>query len=208
MYKLFIVEQGAVLRFFTAWQIRDLAVTTAVVSVIYMIAYFIVWAVITPVQQELLPEITKFASLLFLPHGVRVLATSLLGAKSVPGLVLGELAGNYFLWGLHDPVTLLLASLSAGCVTWVVFEGLLALRVNAFYLRVTEEPPPFHTLMLAGILASAANAFLLASLLEVDLSAGHVTSILAAYMTGDITGLLGVMLAARYISPVLSRVME
>ncbi|PZF76331.1 hypothetical protein DK847_14195 [Aestuariivirga litoralis] len=191
-----------------AWQVRDVVLTTAALACLYFLAYGLVWAVITPLQEGLLPEITRFASLLFLPHGIRVLATALVGGKAVPGLVLGELAGNYLLWGIHDPVTLLLASLIAGTVTWAVFEGLFVLRINAFYLRVTDEPPPFHTLMLAGILASAANAFLLTSLLEPDLGAGSVMAILAAYMTGDITGLLAVLLGAHYIMPLVSRACE
>lgn len=175
---------------------------------LYFLAYLAVWAAVTPLQQALLPAITSFASLLFLPHGIRVFATSLIGGKSVPGLVLGEVAGNYLLWGLHDPVQLIVLSLISGSVTWLVFEGLLALRVNAFYLRVTDEPPSFHTLMLAGILSSAANAFLCTALSEHEMGAGLVTSILAAYMTGDVTGLLGVMLAARYLWPLLARTQE
>jgi hypothetical protein len=194
---------SGILTFFTAWQVRSLAATTAILCGIYFATYALVWAVITPVQDSMLPEITRFASLLFLPHGIRVLATSLLGGKAVPGLVLGELAGNYFLWGLHDPALLVLTSLFSGSITWVVFEGLLALRINAFYLHIADAPPPFHTLLLAGILSSAANAFLSTALNEPDVSAGHVMSVLAAFMTGDITGLLAVMLAARHVVPLL-----
>jgi hypothetical protein len=188
---------------FTAWQVRSLVVTTAVLACLYFITYLLVWAVITPAQEALLPEITRFASLLFLPHGIRVFATSLLGGKAVPGLILGELAGNYFLWGLHDPALLIILSIVSGSITWAVFEGLFELRVNAFYLRVSDEPPPFHTLMLAGILSSAANAFLLTAVSEPAMITGQVTSILAAYMTGDVTGLLAVMLLARYALPLL-----
>lgn len=176
---------------------------TAALACLYFATYFLVWAVVTPAQHALLPEITRFASLLFLPHGIRVFATSLLGGRAVPGLILGELAGNYLLWGLHDPALLLIGSVISGSVTWAVFEGLRGLRVNAFYLRVSDEPPPFHTLMLAGLLASAANAFLSTAVSEADMAPGHVTSILAAYMTGDVTGLLAVMLLARHVLPLL-----
>lgn len=56
---------------------------------IYMASYIVVAVVVSPVQEMILPDVIRFASLLFLPHGVRVLSASLLGAKSVPAMVLG-----------------------------------------------------------------------------------------------------------------------
>ncbi len=189
----------------TAWQVKDLTFTTGGIFLLYLIAYFVVFAAITPLQAKVMPEITQFASLLFLPHGIRVLGTSLLGVRAVPGLVLAELAGNYLFWGLTEPETLLLSAFISGSITWVVFEGLRALRVNAFYLQLTEQAPTFHALLLAGLLASAANAFLLTSLIEGSMSVGHVTMLIAAYMTGDITGLFAVLLAVRYLMPAITR---
>lgn len=193
----------------TAWQVRNQLLVTAVTFALYLFSYFLVWAVITPVQRFLLPEITLFASLLFLPHGVRVFATSLLGGKSVPGLILGELAGNCLFWNLGaSPGLLLAVSLASGSVTWLVFEGLRALRINVFYLQVTDEPPPLHLLLLAGILASAANAFLATTILEGAMSSGEVMRVLAALMTGDITGLLAVMTGARHVLPLINRLFQ
>jgi len=53
-----------------------------------------------PVHEDLFPKVTKFASLLFLPHGIRVPATSLVGGKSVYGMIMTGLNGNHFLWEL------------------------------------------------------------------------------------------------------------
>lgn len=191
------------MRRLTAWEIRDFAVTTLGLFALYLFAYFLVWAAIMPVQRRFAPDISPFACLLYLPHGIRVFATSLLGGRAVPGLVLGALAGGYFYWGLSDPKTLVLAALVGGVTTWAVFEGLKALQFNAFYINVTEEPPPFQTLLLAGIIASAANAFLLASMVEGRADAGHVTTLIAAYVTGDVTGLLLVMIAAPWVMRLL-----
>ena len=185
------------MRFPTAWQVKDLTFTTG--------AYSLVFAAITPLQEQVMPEITKFASLLFLPHGIRVLGTSLLGVRAVPGLVLAELTGNYLFWGMTQLDTLLFSALISGSITWIVFEGLRSLRVNAFYLQLSEQAPAFHALLLAGLLASAANAFLLTSLIESKLDVGQVTMLIAAYMTGDITGLFAVLLAVRYVMPTVTR---
>ena len=192
------------MRLITAWQVRSLAATTTAVAALYFITYFIVWAIITPVQAELLPELTRFASLLFLPHGIRVFATSLVGARSVPGLVLGELVGNYVFWSVGGIGPLLYVSLASGTITYVVFEALKAARVNAYYLQVTSEPPPLHTFILAGALASAANAFLVTAIMEGGMSIGHVTATLAAFMTGDLTGLLAVIMIARLVMPIIA----
>ena len=193
------------MRFPTAWQVKDLTFTTGGISLLYLFAYSLVFAAITPLQEQVMPEITKFASLLFLPHGIRVLGTSLLGVRAVPGLVLAELTGNYLFWGMTQLDTLLFSALISGSITWIVFEGLRSLRVNAFYLQLSEQAPAFHALLLAGLLASAANAFLLTSLIESKLDVGQVTMLVAAYMTGDITGLFAVLLAVRYVMPTVTR---
>lgn len=187
------------MRRLTGWEIREFALTTLALFGLSLTAYFMVWAVVMPVQRTIAPQISEFACLLFLPHGVRVFATSLLGSRAVPGLVLAALAGGYLFWDLRDPQTLILAALVGGVTTWAVFEGLRALQFNPFYINVTDEPPPFQTLLLAGIIASAANAFLLASMVEGRVSAGQVTTLLAAYVTGDVTGLLFVMLVAPWL---------
>ena len=189
----------------TACQVKDLTFTTGGIFLLYLFAYFLVFAAITPLQEQVMPEITKFASVLFLPHGIRVLGTSLLGVRAVPGLVLAELTGNYLFWGMTQLDTLLFSALISGSITWIVFEGLRSLRVNAFYLQLSEQAPAFHALLLAGLLASAANAFLLTSLIEGKLDVGQVTMLIAAYMTGDIAGLFAVLLAVRYVMPTVTR---
>lgn len=195
-------KKGGVLGQFIAVQVRNFAATSAVLFGLYIAAYAIVWVVVMPVQQMFVPELARFASLLFLPHGVRVLSASLLRARSVPAMILGELAGNYFFIGVTDPTILIMSSLIAGTVTWVVFEGLRALDLSPFYEHVTDEPPAFHTLLLAGILAAAANAFFLSSLMEDhSMTGGHVTTMIAALMTGDVTGMLAVVAIAHYLMP-------
>lgn len=196
------------MRGLTARQIADLVTTTLVTFGLYILAYFLVWAVITPMQEAVIPEITRYASLLFLPHGIRVFATSLVGARSVPGLVLGEFVGNYVFWNVGGIGPLLYVSLASGTITYVVFEALKAARVNAYYLQVTSEPPPLHTFILAGALASAANAFLVTAIMEGGMSIGHVTATLAAFMTGDLTGLLAVIMIARLVMPIIAARMQ
>ena len=62
--------------------------------------------------------------------------------------------------------------------------------------------------MLAGILASAANGFLVTTIMEGGMSAGHVTSVLAAFMTGDVTGLIAVIMIAKLVMPIIMARMQ
>lgn len=192
------------MKWITPRQIADLITTTLVIFGLYFLAYFLVWAIITPLQNAVIPAITKYASLLFLPHGVRVFATSLVGRKSIPGLLLAEFVGNYIFWDVHGWVPLLVVSTASGTATYMVFEALKAARVNAYYLEVTSQPPPLHTFMLAGVLASAANAFLVTTIMEGGMTIGQVTSVLAAFMTGDVTGLIAVIMIAKLVMPIIN----
>lgn len=192
----------------SARQIADLATTTLVIFGLYFLAYFLVWAVITPVQNAVIPDITRYASLLFLPHGIRVFATSLVGARSIPGLLIAEFVGNYIFWDLQGMLPLLVVSTASGTVTYLVFQVLKAAGANAYYLPETSRPPPLQTFMLAGILASAANGFLVTTIMEGGMSTGHVTSVLAAFMTGDVTGLIAVIMIAKLVMPIIMARMQ
>lgn len=174
------------------------------VFAVYLLSYFAVWAAVSPVQLKVFPSLTPIASLLFLPHGVRVLATSVLSGRAVPGIAAAEFAACYLFWGLTDPLTLVLLSTASGGVTWLTFEGLRRLGIDAFYLKAAAEPPPLRTLLLAAIAAAIASAFLLTSILEGHIPREHVTVVLAAFVTGDVTGFLAVILIAKSIFPLLT----
>ncbi len=172
---------------------------------VYLFAYFLVWAIVSPIQHSILPGLTPLASLLFLPHGVRVLATALLGRHALPGLVGAEMAGNYVFWGLSDPVTLFLVSAVSGSATWVAFEGLRQLGINAFYPSVDARPPPFNALLLAAIAAAFINAFAITAILEGSGVEQPVTLMLAAIVTGDVTGFLMSVIIAKSALSVFTR---
>lgn len=163
---------------------------TAIIFAIYLAAAAISFFVFNPLQTMLLPEISAYASLVFLPHGVRVFATTVLRARAIPGLFLGALVSNYMIWGITEPVLLLLLSGSSAVVCWVVFEGLYALRINAYYLSANAQVPPLHTILLAGIFCSFLNSFVLTTILESTRSIAHITLTMAALAVGDMVGLM------------------
>jgi hypothetical protein len=142
---------------------------------------------------------------LFLPHGIRVLATSLLGRQAVPGLIAAEAASNYVFWGIVDPASLFLVSAVSGSATWFAFEGIRKLGIDAFYLRISSKPPPFNALLLAAIAAAVINGFVITAILEAPGTQQQVTVMLAAIVTGDITGFLTTVMIAKWIMPLFTR---
>ena len=54
-----------------------------VITIAYIMAFAITSAIITPLQNYLLSSIPNTISILFLPHGVRVLATRYFGWRSI-----------------------------------------------------------------------------------------------------------------------------
>jgi len=76
-------------------QIRYFGVTV----VAYILAHGLTAMLITPLQARLLPDVTSFASLLYLPHGVRVLATWLLGRVAILPLCVGAFLSEWMFAG-------------------------------------------------------------------------------------------------------------
>lgn len=66
--------------------VRSLAKETLIASGLYLAAFLVVFEVVTPLQSMFFPEFPSRASLLFLPHGIRVLTAWLLGWRAIPAL--------------------------------------------------------------------------------------------------------------------------
>lgn len=163
---------------------------TVTLAVMYAASFGAVIYAINPIQALLFPQLTQFASLLFLPHGLRVLATIALGARAIPGLFLGAIYSAYFLWGINDPGLLVLFSLISSCSAFLALECLKALGIDAFYTSKKKGLPLFENVILAGVASSLTNSFLMTTVLE---SSGHVQNVtftMAAYAIGDIVGLV------------------
>ena len=100
----------------------------AITAALYVISHGITALCITPLQSYVLGDATIYASLLYLPHGIRVLSVWFLRWKAVPGLILG---GALSEWLFTDPETLrtfapvLLPSILVGALSAaVIFESL------------------------------------------------------------------------------------
>lgn len=113
----------------------------AVVSALYVWAYFLTVTVVAPVQEWLLPA--SVMSLLFLPHGVRVLAAWIYGWRSVIYLLPGAVLCNLHFAGdrafapdilIGTAASLLAAPLAFALVRWAL--GAAAVAVGRARLQM------------------------------------------------------------------------
>nr|WP_216665454.1 MASE1 domain-containing protein [Pseudoruegeria sp. HB172150] len=161
--------------------------------------------VITPVQSHYFPEITGFASLAYLPHGVRVLATWLVARKAFFPLYLGAFVSELLFTPdefshATDPIILL--SIAVGAVSAVLAFELICLFGRNLYAGRTPRVH-WRWLLLAGTVASLINSIGQSIVFSGRIGLGDSIIVLVTYAIGDIIGLvistLILMLVFRWI---------
>ena len=169
---------GAVLR---------LTKETGIVSLAYLIAFFVTFEILMPVQALFFPDFTSSASLLFLPHGVRVLAAWLLGWRSILMLLPGVIFVFFYMagWGALAP-SRLAAIAVAVTIPALVFQLLRLLGRDLS--PATGRSPCWLCILGVGLVIS-----LLSSLLT-NYIFGSAPEDYIAYLIGDVFGLFFLML--------------
>ncbi len=183
----------------------SLVVNIAVVALAYILAHGLTAHLVTPLQSRLLPDVTAFASLVYLPHGVRVLSTWLIGRIAFFPLCLGAFLSEALFTPAEvsvatDPV--ILVSIMVGAASALLaFE---AMRVAGRRLYATEHRClHWKWLLLVGALASVINSLGQSLVFSGEVLPDHSVAVLAAYAVGDLFGLvvttLVLMLVFRWI---------
>lgn len=171
---------------------KSLAYETTAVSLFYLIASFIAFAVVMPVQQSLFPDLESRASLLFLPHGVKVLSAWLLGWRSAIALFPGvAIVFAYFAgWGVFAPHRMA-AILSAIMVPAAVFT--LVKWLGWDLTPQSGRTPRWASIMTVGLLISVVSSVLS------NLAYGNSPKNYVAYLIGDFFGLFFLTLILMFV---------
>ncbi|WP_370281971.1 hypothetical protein [Pseudooceanicola sp.] len=170
---------------------------TAIVFAAYMLCHGITALVLTPLQARLFPEVTVFASLAYLPHGVRVLSIWVWGWRAVPGLMLGayfsellftpEAASN-----ITEPV--LFFSILVGALSALI--GFEALRIAGVVDRAGRgRRVRWHRILLVGLVTSVLNSLGQSFVFSGQIAPVNWGPVMAVYAFGDLVGLCLVALA-------------
>ena len=152
------------------------------VSVTYACAFSLTLGFITPLQQILLPDVPSSIGLLFLPHGVRILAFYYYGWKAIIYL----LPVTYLSLALSIKSGVNLDYLSPLVSLIVCYAGFLI--ASAFITAQPKQPTikMSHFFILTGALASIFNGL---SLSWLHFGKMQLISTLG-YFIGDIAGLV------------------
>ena len=157
------------------------------VTAAYVLSFAVVDSVVTPLQARVLPEVTESASLLFLPHGVRVLAAWAWGWRAVPLLAPGALATTWHYHGAGMAEPAILASLAVSVVAAPLAFALLArcgIDCRFGSPRAVSWRAVMAVAALAGIINTGGSALI----------HGDHPGVTLVRLVGDVTGAMLVFL--------------
>ncbi|MFY0311225.1 hypothetical protein ACFMBG_15145 [Leisingera sp. D0M16] len=173
----------------------------AVIAAVYVICHGLTAWVVTPVQNLFLPDITVFASLAYLPHGVRVLSAWLFGWKAVLPLAAGALLSEILFTEasvrqLMEPV--LLQSIAVGAFSaFAAFEIAWLFGWNLYAGQ--SRRIAWTGLLAIGALASVINSLGQTVVFSGLIFDGDQLPVMAVYAAGDLIGLAACMFALMLI---------
>lgn len=136
--------------------VREFLTGFVSVLVCYVSAFAVVNYVISPIQHRLVGDVI-IASLIFLPHGVRMLSTWLLRGQAVLPLAIGEAISTLYMWrpdvSSHD---VLLASIVGGSCCFILLEAFRIYGVDLYPSDI--RTPNWKALILIAALSSFINS--------------------------------------------------
>jgi hypothetical protein len=174
-----------------------------VVFIGYVVAFFLMQYVARPIQDVFAP--TLVGTLLFLPHGVRVIGAWLFGYRSILPLVLGEVFGMYFMGYFHLPIDAILQGAVVGGVSCFIAFEMFRLAGQNLYLDESKQRTSWRMLILLASIGSVFNSF------------GHIIAYrdafsfeddiaqILAFLVGDIGGTFALLLVLVFFNRSLDR---
>lgn len=157
------------------------------VSASYLVAFILTDMLITPLQRYFLPDVSAWASLMFLPHGVRVLTAWLYGWWSILLLAPASLFTMVLLHGMENLTTWHLLSTMPGVLS-AAFAFALAARFGRDLRFGAGKRAKWREVLVVGILASVLNSA------GIMLALGEQPLVTLVCLLGDIIGLITCML--------------
>lgn len=155
---------------------------TLLVSGSYLAAFLLTFGVMMTLEERISPAWANFTSLIFLPHGVRVLAAWLYGWRSLLYLAPGVAVGHLYLYGPVMDLHLAAAWIvGLGCAP-LAFSLLAWLRLD--YRLSRRRRTHWRDLVLVGAVASVFNSGFS------GLAYGNDLRTISARFVGDIMGTL------------------
>lgn len=178
--------------------LSDWVTPILLISGAYVLAFATTFTVVMPAQDAVLPAFGNFASLLFLPHGVRVIAAWMYGWRSLIFLAPGAVLTHSYLYGsagfsLDYMVAVFFGVFCAALSFW--FFALLGMDFRLDKSRNVN----WRDVMLVGVFASILNS------LGTKEFFGNDVSTASARFVGDVTGMIASIFLLMMIFRLLRR---
>ena len=129
----------------------------AVIALAYTVGYLLVDYIIAPVQYLYLSRDFTVGSLLFIPHGIRVLAVWLCGSRAILPLIISELLCTLLFWQPDVAIsTSLGSSMVGGLCVYLTFE---VFRLAGIEMRPDGKDSALTNWKSLILIASIASVF-------------------------------------------------
>lgn len=164
----------------------DWMLPLAVVSVAYLGAFAVTFGLLMPAQRLVLLDFANYASILFLPHGVRVLTAWLYGWRALPLLAPSALLTHAYLFGTEGFSSgyFVAALFGLFCAT---FSFWLFAKLGMDFRQGQTRLASWREILLTGSFASIINVAGTSYFYGVEIRSA------SAYFIGDLGGLLVAM---------------
>jgi len=161
----------------------------SVVTLSYIGLYLIQANLILPLEKTYFGNLTEYASLLFLPHAVRVIASWLLGPKAILALFPATLISMHFYQPIIDgELGFYLYTLFSSATAVIAFEFLKLIKMD-IYPR-GERMSSWRNVLFAGFLASIFNSLGSVYFTNVIPETDKLIELIFRFIIGDVLGLL------------------
>lgn len=140
-------------------KIRALTLEFLLIFTVFFLSFALVKFVTSPLQQVFLSAAIMPGSLFFIPHGIRVVATWLCGARAIVPLILAELLGTSVLW--HPAVNfnaMVGSSIVGGLCVYCVFEIFRLAGINLYNDGEHRSLVNWKLLIIIASIASVLNS--------------------------------------------------
>ena len=129
----------------------------AVIFIAFVLAFALVDFVVAPIQHQFVSSSVMAGSLLFIPHGIRVLAVWLCGVRAILPLIAAELFSGIFLWQARRWLGCLFgSSMVGGLCVYLTFE---VFRLAGIEMRPDGKDSALTNWKSLILLASIASVF-------------------------------------------------
>ena len=129
----------------------------AVIFIAFVLAFALVDFVVAPIQHQFVSSSVMAGSLLFIPHGIRVLAVWLCGVRAILPLIAAELFSSIFLWQPDVGLDVFLgSSMVGGLCVYLTFE---VFRLAGIEMRPDGKDSALTNWKSLILLASIASVF-------------------------------------------------